>query len=79
MSDQQSITKYRINTNALDSGGVSDRFFTAGDGWTDAFAAQVDAALRALTWPANCQYLGVEKIVTDTTVYELTGQPPQFS
>lgn len=81
MSDQQNVTKYYIRTNALDSGGVNDRFFTEGDGWDDAFAAKVDAALRALQWPANCQFFGVEKTEVATTIYELdqSATPPRFA
>ena len=76
MSDQHSTTKYRIHTNALDSGGVHALALTTGDGWDDQFAAQVDKALRALTWPANCQFIGVEKVVTDTTVYGFAPMTP---
>lgn len=68
MSDTQSRTVYRMGLQPLDTGAVQHDFTQGqqGDGWDDQFALQFDAAMRALPWPANCPYTGVQKVVTTT-------------
>jgi len=81
VSDTQSKTVYRMGLQPLDSSAVQHDFTAGaqGDGWDDDFALAFDAAMRALPWPANCPYTGVQKVTT--TVVSATpgaGDPPAF-
>jgi hypothetical protein len=59
--------------NAIDSGNTT-HWFSAGDGWTDDLAKQVDAKLREIQWPSGCEYQGMQKRTTtvDATTYDPT-------